>query len=60
MQRWARECERLDEWMEELYLERIREKKPRFSLEALRGLLDHDTFFTAVQSVELGLADVVG
>lgn len=58
-QKHAQEGKRIDEWMEHMYLRRIREKKPAFSLAKLRTMLDHDTYLTAHQSVELGLADEV-
>jgi ATP-dependent Clp endopeptidase proteolytic subunit ClpP len=58
-EKWAAEAKRLTQLMESMYLARIREKKPRFSLTDLRELLDHDTFLSAERSVELGLADEV-
>jgi ATP-dependent protease ClpP protease subunit len=59
-QKIAKEGLRLDEWMEQMYLNRIREKQPKYTLEKLKELLDHDSFFTAKQSVALGLADSIG
>lgn len=59
-QKVAAEGKRLDRWMEQLYLERIRQKQPNYTLARLRKLLDHDTFLTAQQSIDLGLADRVG
>lgn len=58
-QKWAQEGRRLDIWMENLYLKRIQEKHPKFTLKKLKELLDHDTFLTAQESVELGLADKI-
>lgn len=58
-QKWAKEGEKIDRWMEDMYLGKIREKHPKFSLRRLRDMLDHDTFLTAQESVELGLADKV-
>ena len=58
-QKWAKEGKRIDAWIEELYLERIREKHPTFSLSKLRSLLQHDTFLTAQQSIDLGLCDKI-
>jgi ATP-dependent Clp protease, protease subunit len=58
-QKWAREGLRIDNWMEKMYLEKIKEKHAIFTLAKLQRLLDHDTFLTAKQSVELGLADKV-
>jgi ATP-dependent protease ClpP protease subunit len=57
--KWAKEWERVDAWVEEWYLKRIKEKHPEFSMKKLRAMLDHDTFLTAQQSVYLGLADGV-
>jgi ATP-dependent Clp protease protease subunit len=59
-QRWAKEADRLDLWAEQVYLARIREKHPEYTLEALQKLLDRDTFLTAEQSIDLGLADRIG
>lgn len=56
-QQWAREGRRIDEWMEQYYLERIREKLPKYTLKMLKKLLRHDTFLTAAESVRLGLCD---
>ena len=58
-QRWAREGKRIDDWMEQYYLEKIHEKHPKFPLSKLRGMLQHDTFLTAKESVNMGLADEV-
>lgn len=53
------EAKRLDKLVETIYLEKIREKHPDFTPQRLKGMLDHDTFLTAKQSIELGLADKV-
>jgi ATP-dependent Clp endopeptidase proteolytic subunit ClpP len=58
-QKIAEEGLKIDKWMENIYLERIKEKNPTFSLKKLTEMLDHDTFLTAEESVELGLADKV-
>lgn len=58
-QKWAEEGKKIDSWMEQMYLSRIKEKQPRFTLEKLEKLLDHDTFLTADESVKLGLADKI-
>lgn len=50
---------RIDRWMEKMYLEKIKQKQPGYKIGRLQRLLDHDTFLTAEQSVELGLADKV-
>lgn len=53
------EFKRIDKWMEKMYLEKIKEKIPHFTTPRLQRMLDHDTFLTAQQSVDLGLADKV-
>lgn len=58
-QKWAKEGEKIDKWMENMYLAKIQEKHPSFSLDDIKGMLDHDTFFTAQESVKLGLCDKV-
>jgi len=58
-QKWAKEGEKIDKWMEQMYLARIRQVSPSFTLEKLQKWLDHDTFLTAAESVAVGLADKV-
>lgn len=58
--KWAKESERIDALIEGIYLDRIREKHPRFSLVRLKEMLDHDYLLSAAQAVELGLADKIG
>ena len=57
--RQMREIERIDLWMERMYLDKIHQKIPGFKLSKLRSMLDHDTFLTAEMSVRLGLADKI-
>lgn len=56
---WYREAKKWDKWMEDLYLKRIREAKPRFKKEELIKMLNFDTIFDARKAVEYGLADEV-
>jgi ATP-dependent Clp protease, protease subunit len=58
-QKWAQEGLKIDKWMEKMYLAKIHEKHPTFTLDKLKEMLDHDTFLTAEESVRLGLADGV-
>lgn len=58
-QKWAKDAERLDNWMEKMYLDRIHAKVPDFSLAKLKKMLDHDSFLTARESINLGLADKI-
>jgi ATP-dependent Clp protease, protease subunit len=57
--KWSEEGKKIDRWMESMYLKKIQEKHPEYTVETLRALLDHDTFLTAQESVRLGLADKV-
>ncbi len=58
-QQWAKEGQRIDKWMEQMYLTKIREKHPDFKLKALEKMLNFDTFLTAQESIDLGLADKI-
>lgn len=53
----AAEAKRIDSWMDKMYLGKIKEKQPLYTLSRVQRMLGHDTFLTATQSVELGLAD---
>ncbi len=52
--------QRYNRWMEDMYLERIRVKKPRFSRPALQKLLSVNSYFTATKALEFGLIDEIG
>lgn len=54
---FAEHCKSINRRMEDIYLEKIREKKPRFSVHKLREMMMFDLYLTAPQAVELGLAD---
>lgn len=53
------EAKRIDRWMERVYLEKIKEKHPKFTVQRLKAMLNFDHFMTAEESVKLGLADEV-
>lgn len=57
--KWSDEGVKIDAWMENMYLARIHEKDPTFTMQHLKKMLDHDTFLTAQESVNIGLADKV-
>jgi ATP-dependent Clp protease, protease subunit len=59
VQKTIKDSEKMDKWMERMYLARIREKNSSYTLEALEKLLDHDTYLTAKESVAMGLADKI-
>jgi len=56
---WSKENQRLCALMEDHLLERIKEKHPRYTRETLQNLIKFDKFLTAVEAVELGLADKI-
>ena len=58
-ERWGKEVGRLNRLMEQHFMERIAEKNPKFTLRKLRERLLFDSFLTAPEAVELGLADEV-
>lgn len=57
--RWAAENDRLIKLMEDTYLERIREKHPRFTRERLHNMIQFDRIIPAQEAVDLGLADKI-
>lgn len=59
VERWAKRNKELAEVMENIYLEKIKEKKPRFTKKKLTDMLTFDTILSGKQAVELGLADKV-
>jgi len=58
-QKWATEGKRIDEWMEQWYMAKIKEKHPEFKMKKLQEMLNFDSFLSAEESVRLGLADKV-
>lgn len=52
-----KEAKRVDKWMERMYLSRITQKHPNFTIPKIQEMLKSDTYLTAEKSVELGLAD---
>ena len=55
----AEESRRLRSIMTDIYLEKIREKKPDYKRSALKKLLQTDSYFSAQDVVDLGLADKI-
>ncbi len=52
-----KEMERISTVMEDVYLDAIRVKHPRFKRKKLRAMLEAETYLTAQEAVDLGLAD---
>lgn len=59
VEKWAEESKKTNDWMEEVFIEKIREKKPRYARAKLRELLKFDTILTAQETVDLGLANKI-
>lgn len=56
-----RDQHRVDEtWMEDIYLKKIKEVKPRFTRKKLQSMLEYDTYLNAKEALELGLIDMIG
>lgn len=53
----AEESRRVNKWVEDIYLDKIKMKHPQFKLNKLKKMLSHDTFLTAQMSLELNLCD---
>ena len=58
-ERWAEYMKREDAHMEDIYLEKIREKHPGYKKTQLKRLLTFDTIMFPEEAVELGLADKI-
>jgi len=56
---WVARYEKWDRQMEECFMERIKARHPLYLLSKLRRQLSSDTILTAVEAVDLGLADKV-
>jgi ATP-dependent protease ClpP protease subunit len=54
---WADENKKYDHWMENLFLMKIQQKHPAFTLKKLQKMLDFDTILTPEETIALGLAD---
>lgn len=59
VRKWVDFGKKYDKLLNEIYLAKIREKHPLFSMTKLDRLMDFDTILTAREAVDLGLADAV-
>lgn len=59
VQKTLQACDKMNKWMERMYLARIQEKNPDYTKEQLKELLDHDTYLNASESIAMGLADEI-
>jgi len=59
IKRWKEWSEKDEKKTEDIYLKRIKEKKPRYTRKQLQSMLTFDTILNPKQAIELGLADKV-
>lgn len=57
--KWIDDNKRIDEWMEDLFLEKMKEKNPKLTKEDLKEMLKADYIVSGTEAVKLGLADEV-
>jgi len=57
--KWVEENKKMDKWMEDLFLKKIRDKKPKFTRQKLQKMLEADHIMGAAKALEYGLADSV-
>lgn len=55
----AKEGERLDVLVEDIYLDKIQEKQPQFTRADLKAILTVDTYMSPEEALNLGLADEI-
>jgi ATP-dependent protease ClpP protease subunit len=59
VRRWQAWGDKEEKKTQEIYLEKIREKKPRYTKEKLQKLLEFDTILSPKEAIALGLLDKV-
>jgi ATP-dependent Clp protease protease subunit len=59
VERWVAYQKKLNENMEQIYLEKIKQKIPSFTLERLREMIRLDCILTAKEALNFGLIDEV-
>jgi len=59
IKKWIKENERVSKTLNDMLLEKIKIKKPRFTKAKIDELLLFDTIFNATESIEIGLADEI-
>lgn len=57
--KWVDDNKKVDDWMEDLFLEKMQEKNPRITRKDLQDMLKSDFIITGEEAVALGLADEV-
>ena len=56
---WRKFDEHMSEQIDLIYLKRINERKPKFTVKDLKKILEHDTVLNATQAISMGLADSI-
>ena len=56
---WAEQCKKLDLMMENLYLEKIKQKHPNYTLEQVKQDCMFDKFYSPQEAINLGLCDLI-
>ena len=59
-QRWMGRAKLAGDWMAGALHRRIVQRHPEFKLSKVKRLLEHDTYYSAQEAVDIGLADQVG
>ncbi len=57
--RWNEEGEKFNRWLEDLYLSKMRQKNSRVPKKQVVEMCQFDTFYTAQEAINLGLADKI-
>lgn len=58
-ERWIKENKRIGSIADDILFKKIKKKKPRFKKEAFNKLLVFDTIYTAIEVIDMGLADII-
>lgn len=59
VKKWAEDDQKNNAKMEEIFLEKIKQKHPDFDIRRLKKMLDYDTILSAAEAVNYGLADSI-
>lgn len=58
-EKWAEESKKINIDMENIFLDKIKEKNPKFQKKKLQKMLEFDTILNSTEAVQLGLADKI-
>jgi len=56
---WVKQFVKDEKVIENLYMDRIKQRNPEFTLKKLRKLLTFDTILSCEETIEMGLADEI-